>query len=154
MRVGAPLLYRCGAQVRVSGLRCCLPHDTTSPQSQFDARVERLQETERERDRRHAQTLRDAEVAQFEARQSLLRDMDSLRTREQVVGMVLGIAPSVYLSCMWPAVKGMRARGHNCGFEAELHRSSRSPVAQRFLVRDLISQGPIDSGLARSLGLR
>lgn len=53
-------------------------------QSQYDARVERLRETERERERRDKDRLRDAEVSQFEARQNLLREMDLLRTREQV----------------------------------------------------------------------
>lgn len=53
-------------------------------QSQYDARLERLQEMERDRERRHAERLRDVEAAQFEARQKLLRDMDHLRAREQV----------------------------------------------------------------------
>lgn len=52
-------------------------------QSQYDARVERLQETERDRERRHNDRMREAEVSQFEARQNLLREMDLLRTREQ-----------------------------------------------------------------------
>ncbi|CAM9356887.1 unnamed protein product, partial [Ectocarpus sp. 13 AM-2016] len=52
-------------------------------QSQYDARVERLQETERDRERRHNNRMREAEVSQFEARQNLLREMDLLRAREQ-----------------------------------------------------------------------
>lgn len=40
---------------------------------------------ERNRDRRSKERLRDAEVSQFEGRQNLLREMDLLRTREQVI---------------------------------------------------------------------
>ena len=54
-------------------------------QSGYDSRVERLEEAERERERRSRERLRDAEVSQYEARQGLLREMDLLRAREQVV---------------------------------------------------------------------
>lgn len=60
-------------------------------QSQYDTRVERLREAERERERRDKDRLRDAEVSQFEARQNLLREMDLLRTREQVRVLEAGL---------------------------------------------------------------
>ncbi|CAM9958082.1 unnamed protein product, partial [Choristocarpus tenellus] len=53
-------------------------------QAQYDARLERVLEREREQEKRHVEQLRNSETAQFEARQNLLRDMDTLRAREQV----------------------------------------------------------------------
>lgn len=53
-------------------------------QAQYDARVEGLEEAERERERRNVERLRNAEASHFEARQNLLRELDILRTREQV----------------------------------------------------------------------
>lgn len=58
-------------------------------QAQYDARVCRLEELERDRDRRHTERLREVEAKQFEARQQLLREMDQLRMREQVWCLIL-----------------------------------------------------------------
>lgn len=75
-------------------------------QCQYDARVARLQETDRERERRGKELLRDAEVSQFEARQNLLREMDLLRTREQVYRrdcQVFCVCVCVLYMCVWKA---------------------------------------------------
>ena len=57
--------------------------------------MERLEEAERERDRRSRERLRDAEVSQYEARQGLLREMELLRAREQVIFLFLYVSFAV-----------------------------------------------------------